>query len=223
MTKQLEHDEITAKHAATKREERDETLAGVDDVPVVIQPQEFLDDEHSLGCEIRRIVSLTIMAILLIGRELSVAFDLFSKRGRGSLYPLFLATYLPTVDRKTADRWRLAYSCFCGLVALDDNRTQCPEIEKIRLTAVYRLCRSDASDAHREAALGLARKGVVVTQELAASLVKGECGRSGKSTPRKSRSIKVSNGTVEVRVADGDVVAALTKALAAVHAETARK
>ncbi len=223
MIDKLENGKNASKRATTAGERQSETFALANEDPTVAKPNEFLDDEHSLGCEIRRIVSLTIIAILLIGRELSVAFDLFSKRGRGSLYPLFLATYLPTVDRKTADRWRLAYSCFRTLVSLDDNRTQCPEMEKIRLTAVYRLCRGDATPAHREAALALARNGVVVTQELAASLVRGDRGPVPPTSPRKTRSFEVPNGKVSVRVDDGDIFLALTKALALVKDDCDKK
>lgn len=197
-------------------------LMSADDQDCPVKPTEFMDDEHSLGCEIRRIVSLTILAVLVTGRELSVAFDLLSKRGRGSLYPLFLATYLPTLDRKTADRWRTAYQCFRTLIALDDHRTMCPECENLRLSAVYRLCRNDATAAHREAALALARNGVVVTQELAASLVKGDRGKVSQSSPRKTRSIEVPNGKVSVQVDDGDILTALTKALDLVKHDTSK-
>lgn len=223
MTDRLENGANASKPTTATGEHQAETFDSAEEDLAIAKPSEFLDDEHSLGYEIRRIVSQTILAVLVTGRELSVAFDLLSKRGRGSLYPLFLATYLPTMDRKTADRWRTAYQCFRTLLALDDHRTQCPECENLRLSAVYRLCRSDATADHRKAALGLARNGVVVTQELAASLVKGDRGPVSQTSPRKSHSIEVPNGKVSVRVEDGDIISALTIALAAVKKDSATK
>lgn len=181
------------------------------------KPAEFETDEHSLGCGLRAIVAVTILSVMLAGRELSVAFALLSKRGRGSFYPLFLATYLPTVDRKTADRWRAAYECFRPLLPLDDDRTECPEIEKIRLTALYRLCKGDATESQRKAALVLAEQGVTVTEKMAASLVKGD-DTAAHAPRRRKRTIELDNGTVEVRVDGDDVATALRKALAACEA-----
>lgn len=179
------------------------------------KPAEFEIDEHSLGCGIRRMAALTILSVLVIGRELVCAFQLLSKRGRGSLYPVFLATYLPTVDRKTADRWRAAYECFRALIPLDEDRTECPEIEKIRLTALYRLCKGDATESQRKAALALAEQGVTVTEKMAASLVKGD-GAAAHAPRRRKRTIQIPNGVIEVRVSDDNVIAALHNAIAAV-------
>lgn len=176
---------------------------------------EFHDDEHSLGCVVKGMLAQSIWGLLLLGRELSVAFELLSKRGRGSLYPLFLSTYLPTIDRKTADRWRTAYACFKTLLPIDEDGTICPEIERFRLTAIYRLCRSDAAEAHRKAALAMANQGVVVSENMAASLVKGDAAKSAAPRLRK-HTIELANGAVEVRVSDDDVAAALRSALAAV-------
>jgi hypothetical protein len=179
------------------------------------QPTEFRDDEHSIGCVVKGMLAQSIWGLLLLGRELSVAFELLSKRGRGSLYPLFLSTYLPTIDRKTADRWRTAYACFKKLLPIDEDRTDCPEIERFRLTAIYRLCRSDASESHRKAALALANQGVVVSENMAASLVKGDAAKSAAPRLRK-HTIELANGAVEIRVDDDDVATALRSALAAV-------
>lgn len=182
------------------------------------QPLEFRDDEHSLGCVVNDMLAQSILSLLLLGRELSVAFELLSKRSRDSLYPLFLSTYLPTVDRKTADRWRAAYARFRTLLPIDGDRTDCPELaalERFRLTAIYRLCRSDASDAHRKAALALADQGVTVSEQMAASLVKGDAAKPA-ALRRRKRTIQLDNGTVEIRVLDGDDAAALRNALAAV-------
>ena len=172
-------------------------------------------DEHSLGCVVKNMLTQSIWGLLLLGRELSVAFELLSKRGRDSLYPLFLSTYLPTVDRKTADRWRTAYDRFKTLLPIDEDGTICPEIERFRLTAIYRLCRSDASDAHRKAALALARQEVVISEKMAASLVKGDAVSPAAPRHRK-RTIQLENGTVEIRVLDDDDAATLRNALAAV-------
>jgi len=200
-------------------------LAAADAAPEALdrhKPAEFEIDEHSLGCGIRRMAALTILSVLVIGRELVCAFQLLSKRGRGSLYPVFLATYLPTVDRKTADRWRAAYECFRELIPLDEDRTECPEIEKIRLTALYRLCKGDATESQRKAALALAEQGVTVTEKMAASLVKGD-GAAAHAPRRRKRTIQIPNGVIEVRVSDDNVIAALENALAAVGGAASRK
>jgi hypothetical protein len=179
------------------------------------KPVQFEVDEHSLGCGIRKMVALTILSVLVIGRELVCAFQLLSKRGRGSLFPVFLATYLPTIDRKTADRWRAAYECFRELIPLDDDQTECPEIEKIRLTALYRLSKTDVTNSQRKAALALAGQGVIVTEKIAVSLVKGD-NAARHSPQRRKRTIQIPNGVIEIRVTDDDVLAALQNAIAAV-------
>ena len=184
------------------------------------QPPDFRDDEHSLGCVVREMLAQSIWGLLLLGRELTAAFDLLSKRGRGSLYPRFLSDYLPTIDRKTSDRWRAADAGFKSLLPIDEDRTECPEIERFRLTAIYRLCRSDASESHRRAALALAKQGVAISEQLAASLVKGDAAKPAALRLRK-HTITLANGAVEVRVVGDDVAAALRSALAAVSRDNA--
>lgn len=183
--------------------------------PTIKQPSEFRDDEHSIGCVVTNMLAQSIWGLLLLGRELSVAFELLSKRGRGSLFPTFLATYAPVLDRKAADRYRNAYICFKSLLPIDEDRTDCPEVERFRLTAIYRLCRSDASEAHRQAALALAQQGVVVSEQMATSLVKGDAAKTTAPRLRK-HTINLENGTVEVRLSDGNIAAALQHALAEV-------
>jgi hypothetical protein len=106
-----------------------------------------------------------------------------------------------------------AYQCFESLVSIE-NGTECPNLERLRVTALYRLSKSDATAEHRQAALALTERGITVTEKLAASLIRGDDARLAAEPRDRKRVIKTGNGSVEIRVKDGDFKSALEAALA---------
>lgn len=171
----------------------------------------FLTDEDSIGRVVEGLHIRTNADGFKLGREASEVEKLLFKRSRGDLYGTFLETYLPALDPKLVLKWKGAYEAFSSLLPLDDDPLTLPELELLRLGGIFRLSQS-AHDAPRKAALALARQGIVVTDEIAQSLLRG----NGPKTPlarRRKTTISVSSGIVDVRITGSDVPKALAEAL----------
>ena len=172
---------------------------------------DFTDQEHETGLQLAHRMPTTVLHMLQTGQMLARVHASLCQRGRGSLWKKFCHEYLPAMDRKTLDRWRLAFDKFKNL--LEDTKSGKPAapLGNVRLTALYRLTKSDASDGHRRAALVLAERGITVTEKLAASLVAGDSPRS--SSPPRKQVKSLVNGAVEVRSDDGNFLTVLKAAL----------
>lgn len=175
------------------------------------KPIGFTDQEHTTGLQLAERLPTTVLHILQTGQMLSRVHESLCQRGRGSLWKKFCHEYLPAMDRKTLDRWRTAFDKFQALVEVTKGGKSVSLLGNVRLTAVYRLTQSDATDGHRRAALILAERGITVTEKLAASLVAGDSPRPS-SSPRKQVKSLV-NGAVEVRSDDGNFLTVLKAAL----------
>ncbi len=176
------------------------------------KPHDFTDDEHMTGLQLADSVPTTVLHIYQVGEMLWQAHQSFCQRGRGSLWKKFCKEYLPAMDRKTLDRWRIAYDKFRDLVKDKNGGPLCPHFGNIRLTALYRLAKADATDGHRRAALALAERGITVNEKLAGSLVAGDA--PVKNSRRERKPVKsLVNGAVEVRSEDGNFLQVLMAAI----------
>lgn len=132
---------------------------------------EFDGEDQARGERVRDILHVTAMtAIFEVGRELSIAFQKFAAenlaRGRNSRYGRWLRTYLPAFERKTLDRWRLAYDKFAPLLE-PEIRTGCLDFLKfLPLTTIYALCQQDVTDAQRRMAIAAAQLQCLVDKEV---------------------------------------------------------
>jgi hypothetical protein len=174
----------------------------------------FTDDEQSIGRQLQELAPTTIARILLVGQKLAEAHASLSRRGRGSKYPDFCEEFLPTIDQKTLDRWRQTYEGFCNVVSITPEiGTDCPYLSNLRLTAMYRLTRPGVTDDLRNAALTLAKTGLVVTEKLAASLVNGNDMPQKQATTIHRKKVPLPSGTVRISINHPDFKEALMEAI----------
>jgi hypothetical protein len=171
------------------------------------------DEEHELGLTLQTEIPGTVERVLAVGRNLASAHESLCRPGRSSTYAEFCTHYLPSIDRKTLDRWRLAYVNFN--VLLGDGESEygqaCPYSENIRLTALYRLSATDVTDSDRKTAVDAAKNGKIVDVKLAAAIV-GK--KSQVSSDKKFRKkISLPAGHITLAINHQDWKQALSEAL----------
>jgi hypothetical protein len=148
------------------------------------------DEEHQLGLKLQTEIPGTVERVLAVGRDLATAHESLCRPGRSSSFADFCDHYLPSIDRKTLDRWRLAYVNFRSLLTDGDGEygQACPYSENIRLTALYRLSATDVTEADRRTAVEAAKNGKVVDVKLASAIV----GKKEVTSPVKKYRKKIS-------------------------------
>jgi hypothetical protein len=171
------------------------------------------DEEHQLGLKLQTEIPGTVARVLVVGKDLATAHESLCRPGRASSFADFCDHYLPSIDRKTLDRWRLAYVNFRSLLtdSEDEYGHACPYSENIRLTALYRLSATDVTDADRRTAVEAAKNGKVVDVKLASAIV----GKKGGTPPAKKYRKKISlpAGCITLSLNHQDWVQALSEAL----------
>jgi len=193
--------------------------------PVLAIPsgKDFTPAEQALGQLLLAQMPATIAHILRVGKELTAAHQSLAQRGCASLYGKFCDTYLPALDRKTLDRWRTSYAAFQNLIDLERIGTECPDsLGNIRLTALYRLTKSDANESHRRAALSLAGQGMIVSESMAIAVIHNtSVARRHKSTATHKKTIRLSVGTVKLDILRDDYRQVLEAAILKIDREVA--
>lgn len=181
--------------------------------PEPAPPDGFTDEEHELGLKLQREVPNTLAHVFAVGKMLDAAHQSLCGPGRSSTFGDWCEYYLPSIDRKTLDRWRLAYANFQPLLADDgaEGGHACLPSENIRLTAIYRLSASDATDADRKTAIDAARNGKVVDVKFANLLVGKRLSPTTTKTFRKN--IELPAGKVTLSLNHDDWAQALSEAL----------
>lgn len=183
--------------------------------PVTVSPMQsdFTEEEVMIGEQISSELPSTVIQILAIGKKLSAAHASMVNRGRDSLWKRYCEVFALAVEQKTIDRWRKSYDKFAA-IAQDESGQFCPSILNMRLTALYRLSRDDASDKDRDAALAVAKSGKLVTEKLATELIKGTAPitkSDGQETYRTK--VKLPSGSIVVSINHSDFREALEEAL----------
>lgn len=181
-----------------------------------IDDDHYTPEEHRLGLELQKMMPTTVAHILLVGSKLSEAHTKLSKRGPDSLYPQFCADFLPTLDQKTLDRWRLSFEGFRNLVPIDEKGTDCPYLSNVRLTAMYQLTKPGVTDEQRKAALAVAETGTIVTERIAASIINANGSGSVSKTKTASihrKTLLLPSGKVRIAINHEDFKQALQEAL----------
>jgi len=177
---------------------------------------EFDEDDHLRGLRMRMVAALSkIQVVFGVGKELSEGYaklegDKKPVKGRGSLYGKWLETYLPTFDRKTLDRWRLAYDKFSPLLD-EEIRTRCLDFfDRFELSAVYALCRREVTDKQRRFAIEIALAGDAVNKKKVNAIVENplKCQPSFYRKP-----ISIPAGKVTIAINHPDFRQALKEAL----------
>jgi hypothetical protein len=173
---------------------------------------EFDDEDRRRGLELQKHLTFTVAtAIFVIGKLCSQSHEKLAQkksgRGRNSLYGKWLDAYVPNFERKTLDRWRVAYELFAPLVA-EQIGTACPDfLENFELSAIYLLCRPTVSAGDRMAAIGRALAGEkVLARSISTSAIQTAI-QSYKTT------IELPAGTVKIAINHSDFLQALREAI----------
>lgn len=171
------------------------------------------DEEHRLGLQLQTEIPGTVERVLAVGKDLATAHESLCRPGRSSTFAAFCDYYLPSLERKTLDRWRLCYVSFRALLKNSDDKygNTCPYSENIRLTALYRLSATDVTDADRRTAIEAAKNGKIVDVKLAAAIVGKRSGTAAEKKYRKK--ISLPGGHVTLSLNHQDWAQALSEAL----------
>lgn len=179
-----------------------------------MQQNGFTKFEHEAGVNLSREIPGTVAKVFAIGKLLAEVHDSICKRGSTSLYGAWLKEYLPSLERRSVDRWRAAYQAFAPLLAAEESRQAC--LDRFSITAIYKLSEKKATLANRKTAILLAEE-QEVTAGLAAQLVNGSAKRS--ATANRLKIDLKGVGTVNVKLEGSDDFAgALSSALKQLNA-----
>jgi len=191
-------------------------MDGKNQVPVqVTRRLPANEDLHRLGLKLLACCDKGVSVVLEAGECLARAHAAYCKLGRNSEYGKWLKRYGPSIERKTADRWRRVYECFSGKLNADS-------LSKFRLTALYALSEESVPERVREEAIARAEAGetisVLVAEELRTRYVAPAL-PNPKAKKRKavSETISVAGGKVTVHVAGSNVLDALKSAIETVE------
>jgi hypothetical protein len=176
---------------------------------------DFDDEDRECGSRVRMIVALSVLkAVFGLGCELSRVFHKFEHlhqtRGRASKYGNWLKTYLPTFERKTLDRWRIAYEKFAPLVG-EEMQTPCLDyFNAFELSSIYALCRNSVTDDHRLCAMEKAKSGEAIDKRVLAKILPT---KSDHSTALYRKHFSLPAGNITITINHDDFRQALTEAI----------
>jgi len=169
----------------------------------------FTKFEHDAGLNLSREIPGTVAKVFTVGKLLAEVHDSICKRGSTSLYGAWVKEYLPSLERRSVDRWRAAYQAFAPLLEAEASRQAC--LDRFSITAIYKLSEKRATLANRKAALLLAEQ-QEITAGLASQLVNGSAKNS--ATANRLKIDLEGLGTVNVKLEGSDDFAgALSSAL----------
>ena len=218
-------------HALTKEDPESDAQALGTDGDANETLSAFEPEDIELGREAQRFLQThTYFVKFQTGRLAHRAHERFSKRGRNSLYRKWCDYFLPFIEFRSLERMRKAYLCFRDLLALDTaNRDSVSYLNQhLQLTALYRLCQRDVTDAHRLAALAQAKEAkATVTKADVEKLINGKKGDTfekpktpappttppekrkpeeveGEETRDANHCVHVKGGWVNIHAEDGD-------------------
>ena len=181
---------------------------------ILPKPIEFDEEIHALGLKLRTAISVTLRAAVCeVGKLVSEAHSKLvdenkAVKGRGSLYGLWLETYVPTADRKTLDRWRSAYEQLVPLI--QEIPTACPDLlDRFEATAIYTLCHKRVTKEHRLVLLRLANDGQKVNQKMVNAIVGS---RNSSTSTMQKKLIEIPAGKVTLLINHSDFRQALAEA-----------